>query len=600
MPTDFQKKQNTAIRGFLELLKFTDYEHGITSDLKYELNKLTKDEKFLELLLELKDLVTVKNVIQPNEVTQYSQLDPIEKRTSKSQMSKSIKEEALAKRDLEQKNAKLDEQIKKTKSDISKLENQIKFLDAELNNDDQAMRFSEMDKQNHITDLCSDYHNSIDYCYELLERIEKSYTVEANHILGSKSDCILVGSTPIEKILSAEEKNFSAHKKSAKKDFTEIVDLLNFNKDKMSPLSFYDDSLHNDTQSLIELNPEKHRLLNSVRVSILGYAPRKEKLTMYQAELAKCTAVKNRLEKYLDDGKFLFELKADQSVVTELEDSVKRKRKAITLKSEELNKVLHKAGKLEREELLAGEYRQKLAKSQLLNKKQAEVKCFLVDQFSCLYVTLMLLKFDTSQIEAKTNAMASLVELLRSQQTDTRQRLKYLDNLQSVADSKRNSELIRPENMLMTIIHDNLVYDDGSGFGMRSFSSALDASKSMMERRRKIESSLTQLNSHHPDTANMKDLLEKLCPKSEDGQTFNMQMSDETILVQLPQASQQFDQIKENLVPIFQKVEQERSKLGAHRSAAEEKYAWVEQATRAYHSGIFVQDSDDQQSLDSD
>ncbi len=68
----------------------------------------------------------------------------------------------------------------------------------------------------------------------------------------------------------------------------------------------------------------------------------------------------------------------------------------------------------------------------------------------------MLLKFDTSQIEAKTDAVASLVELLRSQQTDMRERLKYLENLQNVADSKRNSELIRPRNVLMTTIHDNL------------------------------------------------------------------------------------------------------------------------------------------------
>ena len=61
------------------------------------------------------------------------------------------------------------------------------------------------------------------------------------------------------------------------------------------------------------------------------------------------------------------------SLVTELEGEIKRTKKEIAVKFDELEHVIEKGKKLENEKLLGGEYRQKLSKFRLFNKRQTEV-----------------------------------------------------------------------------------------------------------------------------------------------------------------------------------------------------------------------------------
>jgi len=599
MATESQRRQNKVGKDFLKLIKGCDLDASLIKNAKKEISALTKNSCFLELLDGLNQSLSKKSVIKPEELFVYRQLEA-ENKVSAELLTKQYCKAEKEKLCLKQQAENSQQKISRAKKKISKLDHQLRVL-KNANSKQQSLQENlqivSVNTTSNNALLKNDAELNVNHYVEHLRQVDRLYAAEATNLSGSRSNAISLAKTPIDGILSSEETNLSNQTLLARNDFSEITDLIKLDANQVTPMSFCE----NVTSHSIVQNPEKVRLLSAVIRSISGYSARKRKLVQSRAKAAETSAILEKLEMYFskENQNQLKRMEGHQSLVTELEGEIKRTKKEIAVKFDELEHVIEKGKKLENEKLLGGEYRQKLSKFRLFNKRQTEVKSFLIDQFSSLYLTWMLLEIEICHVETTKAVMSKLVGELKDMKNNSEERCqKLLATLRNLQNGTEEKQLISPDDSVMLNIFDSLVpLDDASdGFGLRKFANVEEAASTMSKSNELFVSKLFQYHIRHDDLMTIKNLMDSLCKFDEEEEEFTIEVRDCSVASKTSQVKQQLADVSRKLEnpPALQMINQRRNTMNQEpEEKSLEKYEWARKLVQVFsQENLFYRSSE--------
>jgi len=580
MATEQRRKQNETISGILKLLKSTNYKGGNKKALKSDLMMATEDKTFLNVLHELQASTTDESLVIDEELQKH---DVVQSSSVKS-IPNEIDKVDLSLKEIEEQILQAEERLKEKKSSNSKLSYQVEFLNNELEEtrkEQESLEFILLNKKDEMNNLEANFQSASYDFSKMFQGMHKELSEDNDNWQGADKDAVSFISASVDKIIESEEKNLAMHTDVLKHECEKFNNsVVNEDKENMNvtPLSFYNDEGNYDVSN--EENKKKHELLKSVMVSILGYIPRKLKLITCRAEAAAKTAIIKKLEDFeeFQPTDFYSSIEGEQSAVEQLEMEIKKKKELIREETKRLEELLKIGMKLEREEVMGGEYRQLLHKHKAFHHKQAQVKKFLVEQFACYYLTWMLIETEKSQLDCKVATVNKLVELLESDVKDLERQEELLKNLPDLTDV--NEDLILNEDVCVANIHDSLVPEESSAgkAPFRKYSSAEKAAVHLAESSEQFKQKLLKYNLSHDSYSSVKTVLDNLVTE-DDENNFDIALAEQSTIEGINKLKANYNLLEKSIKSILNKVEQKKNYLKSNPELIEEKYAWLDKAS---------------------
>jgi len=577
MATEQRRKQNETISGILKLLKSTNYKGGNKRDLKSDLMMATEDKTFLNVLHELQSTITNESIVSDEELQKQQEVQS----SSVKSLPDEIDNVNLSLKEIEEEILQAEERLKESKSANHKLSYQVEFLNNELENsrkEQQSLEFILLNKKDEMSSLETNLQSANYDLSKMFQELHEEFSEDNDNWQGEDKDACSFISASLDKIIESEEKNLSMHtdvlKHESEKFNSSIVD-----EDKedmnVTPLSFYNKEGNYDHSN--DENKNKHELLKSVMVSILGYIPRKLKLITARCESAANSAKIEKLEHFEEfhPSDFYSSIEGEQTAVEQLEIDISKNKELIGEEMRRLERILNVGLKLEREEVMGGEYRQLLHKLQKFHRKQAQVKKFLVEQFACYYLTWLLIETEKSQLESRRSTISKLVELLREDTADLERQNDLLRKLPDLNDA--GGDLISNEDVCVANIHDSLVPEESSAGKepFRRYSSAEEAAVHLCDGSETFKEKLGEYDLSHDSYTSFKDVLDNLCSESDDSK-FDIKLAEQSTSDGLKNLKANYDSLEKSIKSVLNKVEQKKNYLNSNPELLEEKYSWLD------------------------
>jgi len=544
--------------------------------LKSDLMMATEDKTFLNVLHELQSTITNESIVSDEELQKHQ----VVQSSSVKSVPDEIDKVDLSLKEIEEQILQAEECLKEKKSANSKLSYQVKFLNNELENsrkEQQSLEFILLNKKDETGNHEANFQSASYDFSKMFQELHEEFSEDNENWQGKDKDACSFISASLDKIIESEEKNLSMHTDVLKHESEKFnSSIMNEDKENMNvtPLSFYnkEENYHHSNDK----NKNKHELLKSVMVSILGYIPRKLKLITTRCESAANSAMIKKLEQFeeFQPSDFYSSIEGEQTAVERLEMEILKKKELIGEEMRRLKGILNVGLKLEREEVMGGEYRQQLHKLQNFHRKQAQVKKFLVEQFACYYLTWLLIETEKSHLESRCSTINKLVELLHEDAGDLERQNDLLRKLPDLNET--SGDLISNEDVCVANIHDSLVPEESSAGKepFRRYSSAEQAAAHLSESSEKFKQKLHKYNLSHDSYTSIKNVLDNLCSESDENK-FDIKLAEQSTSDGLNKLRANYNSLEKSIKSILNKVEQKKNYLNSNPELIEEKYSWL-------------------------